>query len=479
MLELSDLPLEILHTIISRLPIKEAVRTSILSKHWKHVWCSRTKLEFSFKSLLYNKKSRTPCSLIDPRVFIERVNAILKQHSGIVVEKMEVDFSWLRNEHAEHIDNWLKFAIASKTKQLILDFTFLQPTEEPYSFPFQLFGASTGSHLQALKLCSVCLKQPTNINVFLNLKILELVDINITDDELKVLLSSCNVLEFIGISHCPILRSLQTSHPLNHLKHLQVSHCPLLQEIELNFGLITFEYEGPLMVLAPPSTLRNVCIKSSDVLSALSYIFTGLPSTVPRLEMLTLGCHEIERATLLKKTIKFIYLRHLRLELNYASLPKRTTDVLDLACLLEAAPYMETLEIHMWMDCNLVRYHKCHGELRILPSQPHSHLKVVHITGFYGQKDQVELALHILRNATALEAMKIDPKPTVAAIYVHLTLEDGFCFVDGYRAAKKYLGKVDLRGAVDVVKVRRRDVENGEAYKLVEPFWVALRAEDM
>lgn len=47
------------------------------------------------------------------------------------------------------------------------------------------------------------------------------------------------------------------------------------------------------------------------------------------------------------KGFKFLCLRHLRLELNFVSSKKRITDVLDLACLLEVAPLMESLEVHV------------------------------------------------------------------------------------------------------------------------------------
>ncbi|GJN40695.1 hypothetical protein PR202_gb29956 [Eleusine coracana subsp. coracana] len=109
-----------------------------------------------------------------------------------------------------------------------------------------------------------------------------------------------------------------------------------------------------------------------------------------------------------------------------------------------ATPVMEKLEVYMWMDCELQRYRKCHGDLQSLPLHPHSHLKFVNITGFYGKKDQLELALHILRNSMVLEAMKIDPKPMVAAINAYLSLADGPSFIDGYEVAKKYLCRGDL-----------------------------------
>ena len=56
--------------------------------------------------------------------------------------------------------------------------------------------------------------------------------------------------------------------------------------------------------------------------------------------------------------------------------------------------------------------------------------------------------------------------------------EDGLRFVDGYKVAQKYLLKEDHRGIVEVIKVRRRDVENVWPYKLIDPDWLAMVAED-
>lgn len=123
-------------------------------------------------------------------------------------------------------------------------------------------------------------------------------------------------------------------------------------------------------------------------------------------------------------------------------------------------------------------YHKYHGKLRSLPSHTHSHLKLVDITGFYGQKDQLELALHILRNCTVLEAMKIDPRPVVAAITADMTMGDTHCFVRGYKVAKKYLRRADDRSIVDVVKVRHRDIKNLCPSKIIDSYWHAFVTED-
>jgi hypothetical protein len=99
-------------------------------------------------------------------------------------------------------------------------------------------------------------------------------------------------------------------------------------------------------------------------------------------------------------------------------------------------------------------------------------LKLVDITGFYGQKAQIELARHILRNSAMLKTMKIDPKPkpTIPGIADALFKNDGLRFVDGYKLAKKYLRRADHNGVVSLVKVRRRDVENVNPYHLIGIF---------
>lgn len=133
--------------------------------------------------------------------------------------------------------------------------------------------------------------------------------------------------------------------------------------------------------------------------------------------------------------------------------------------------------LQMWMSCEHQRYVYGQGKLRSLPSQPHSHLRFVDITGFYGQKDQLELVLHILRNAVMLEAMKIDPKPSVAANYGELVPQEALYFLDGYEVACKYLYREDRRYFVQITKVRRGDVENTPAKYLVDPFWIKFLAE--
>lgn len=135
-------------------------------------------------------------------------------------------------------------------------------------------------------------------------------DVNSTDEELQLLLSNCNVLEFLGVARCRMVTTIKTPQHSDHFKHLSVFHCPLLQEIKLNYGLTTLEYkyEGPSIPIAPPVTLTNLSIESSDVCSAIAYISTELPNTVRRLEMMSLKCEELEvRATFPLSDFQYLY----------------------------------------------------------------------------------------------------------------------------------------------------------------------------
>ncbi|MBC2899355.1 hypothetical protein CFC21_112204 [Triticum aestivum] len=456
-LQLTNLPKDILCSILSRLPIKEAVRTSILLEHWKHLWRCHSNLEFSLRSMFPGPRTNGPNDVRPWKdVFIERVDAVLQQHSGAGVDNIQFQAP-CDDEHGDRIEGWVRFATASKTKQLILDFSATHHIEQhPYKIDLRLLDDSKSSHLQSIKLCSVSLKVPADFKGFRNLKWIFLADTNITDGDLHHLVSNCSgILEFLGIAGCGMLRRLHISHLSNKLKHLQVYDCRLLQAMELNFGLVKLEYRGPSVLLSPPGSLllADICIKLEGICTnSLEYMFTKLGHNVPRLEILTLRCREGKMATLRGKLHEFVHLKHLRLDLTFGC-ATRTTDILEFACLLVAAPFLEKLEFHMWLRCQHERYSVGKGHLRSLPSQPHSQLRSVDITGFYGEKDQLELALHILRDSVVLESMKIDPGPAAApAGLTRLARTEAPHFVDGYEVAREFLLSRDRRDVVHVAE---------------------------
>nr|CBG76276.1 OO_Ba0005L10-OO_Ba0081K17.27 [Oryza officinalis] len=466
---------DILSKILSGLPVNDAIRTSVLSRKWKYVWCSHTNLTLNKGTM------RKPYVLtltpyrwrwLRDYEFITRVDAVLRQHSGMGVQRMEIKFR-LHSKHADHIDRWVNFVIASKTKELVINlsghdkgsfFTELSQgiriiKEPPYNLPSQLLSPSYGSYLRCLELTTVSLQLPADFKGFLNLKILSLVDMSITDEDVQCMLSKCNLLEFLDISYCRMVTSIRMLHPLDRLKHLVVDNCRNLKEIELNCSPTTLKFSGTMvpLIFASTSRLTNINIVFITYQSALSYIITGFPSTLPRLETLTLHCAERERTIVPEGPFKFTYLRNLRLELVLSGHENtRKTNVLDYAYILEIAPFMETLELSMWaMNCRHRPYREEDGELRIVgPPHQHAHLKSVRISGFFGHKDQVELALHILRSSVVLEKMVITPKPEIDNDMAFLDCShEKKHYLDGHRVATEFVCKTDHRNVVTVERV--------------------------
>jgi len=148
----------------------------------------------------------------------------------------------------------------------------------------------------------------------------------------------------------------------------------------------------------------NGCLNITEVTVALvassdcfSYAFTELPSGIPHVQKLSMELvMETKMQDYTKCPTMFLNLRHLVLTMAIFRHYEHTGGILHLAYLLELAPVLEQLELHM----------EWHGKGEI---GPHNHLKALHITGAYSYQSLLDLALYIARNATALECMVIDP----------------------------------------------------------------------
>lgn len=128
------------------------------------------------------------------------------------------------------------------------------------------------------------------------------------------------------------------------------------------------------------------------------------------------------------------------------------------------------------MQCHHEFYRAEHGELRSLPWHQHTHLKSVYITGFFGRKDQVELALHIRRSSSVLKAMKIDSRVKIipGGPYATPEIYKRRHYLNGYVVATAFVQGADRNNVVQVSGVRKvvfDSVTDGHArfYFILEP----------
>ncbi|KAM3370642.1 hypothetical protein ACQJBY_018152 [Aegilops geniculata] len=409
-LQLHHLPHDVLRIILSRLALKEAVRMSILSRRWRRLWKCYPKLVFTRATMCgsnavvgYRKPLRTR--------FIRGVNSILRQLRSTNLNKFVVKFA-LRKRHTPHIDRWIKFSAASKTKHVVMD---LSPglkgsnkRDDMYSFPLHLFSGSSGSCVRSLSLAFVYLTLPPDLHGFANLKKLSLHMVTITG-ELQRLFLECAVLEWLSITKCRMV-GLSIGRELSRLQYLCVKICSL-QKLDIQAPNLTTLVFADLMVpimLHEPLKISEATISLLSASDCFNYVCTDVVNALPHVQSLSIYFQMNTKVQgFVKNPTRLTNLRHLTLEINIGGRPEAPGGVLRLAYLLELAPLLEDLVIHMC--CFASATHMWEPSVDPSPLPPHNHLKTIRMTGFYGLNCQLELAHHLLRNTTALERMIIDP----------------------------------------------------------------------
>jgi hypothetical protein len=105
---------DVLCGILSKLPAEEVVRTSVLlSSEWRCLWTGYPKLSFNGRTMCAGAGKQ------DTQMFIHCVNAVLRQHRGKGVVGLEVK-SLFENKLIDHLNNWISFAMFSRTKSLVI-----------------------------------------------------------------------------------------------------------------------------------------------------------------------------------------------------------------------------------------------------------------------------------------------------------------------------------------------------------------------
>jgi len=409
-LQLHHLPPDILRGIMSRLTLKEAMRMSILSRKWRRLCKCYPKLVFT-RATMHNNNAivdhRKPMQLR----FIRGVNSVMRQLRPANLDKFVIKFS-LRKRHTLHINRWVKFSAASRAKHFVLDLCpgqkVSKDTDDRYSFPLDIFNAKGCSCVKHLRLGFVLLTLLSNCCGFKNLKKLSLHRVSITG-ELQGFLPECPVLEWLSITWCKLV-GLTINQQLGRLLFLRVEYCNL-QKLNIQApNLVKLEYSDDIIpiVLGESLKILEAKIQLFSSLDCFDYVFSELFKALSHAQSLSITFSiETEVQGFVKNPSGLIYLRHVVLKIDISGWSETSAGILRLAYLLELAPVLEELVLHM---C-------CFGPASYVwePSEggfqlcPHSHLKTVCMTGFYGFHGQLELALYILRNATCLEHLIIDP----------------------------------------------------------------------
>ncbi|QCD89913.1 hypothetical protein DEO72_LG4g865 [Vigna unguiculata] len=221
---ISDLPQSIIESILVQLPIRDAVRTSILSSKWRYKWALITQLVFDDKCVPFsNDREVVEMSVVK---FITRV---LFLHQG-PIHKFQITNSKLQS--CPEIDQWILFLSRNDIKELVMELG----EGEFFRIPSSLFNCRK---LTRLELSRCELDPPHSFKGFVCLRSLNLHQVLISPDAVESLISRCPLLESLSLSYFDNLALTISAPNLKYLylegefKDICLEDTPLLVEISI------------------------------------------------------------------------------------------------------------------------------------------------------------------------------------------------------------------------------------------------------
>ncbi|CAH1416822.1 unnamed protein product [Lactuca virosa] len=245
---ISTLPQDTIEKILTLLPIQDALRTSVLSKKWRHCWKGMPKLVFDDKYLNSSSSSKE----INKYKFVTSIFHVLLLHNGPILE-----FSISINIDTEIVDQIDQIILhLSKSKNIKKFILFCLNS----GFGIRLKQFAKGSmqklptllvHLRILFL-DVCFLKQDELSYALGV-------INSAPNLEKIKIESCWNHKLCGQQTCKDLLDLQDYYLGMKLDHLE--------ELEINsFHNYAPEMEFVKLVMAKSPMLKKARIKlNSDV----------------------------------------------------------------------------------------------------------------------------------------------------------------------------------------------------------------------
>ncbi|XP_059669073.1 F-box/LRR-repeat protein At4g14103-like [Cornus florida] len=229
---ISNLPISLIEDILSSLPAKYAVSTSVLSTKWKYLWTSITNLDFDDHDTRMRMRHHETS-------FINFVNRVLMRN---VLDLQKFSLRCTRNyDDVSHLHAWISTALSRNVRELHI-FYHMKANN---GLPRELY---TCTSLVFLELSGGIVVNFPTLGCLPSLKILHIYSIQFVDDDsIYRLFSSCPLLEELFITSngwkyyisvfnisAPALKKLRYKHFSvgMYRAHKLVLNTPNLQDLE-------------------------------------------------------------------------------------------------------------------------------------------------------------------------------------------------------------------------------------------------------
>ncbi|KAL8142274.1 hypothetical protein V2J09_015306 [Rumex salicifolius] len=386
---LSDLPLSIVESILTLLPIRDAIRTSILSSKWRYRWASLPQLVFDESCV--NPSSEKAIAENNLKNFITHV---LLLHTG-PIHKFKLSTSYLQSCPSD-IDQWLLFLSRNDIRELCLD---LGETHW-FHMPSCIFSCKKLTHLELFR----CELDPSpTFKGFVSLKTLILQDVLVPSDAIESLFANCPLLENFTWSY---FESLEISINAPNLKSL----C-----LEGEFKEVSLEYTPLLAEMAVTVYMNDD--SNAEQLEQKSSVcnfakFLGSLSNLERLighvyftKYLSIGIEHWHHS--------LVY-NHLKVIELYQVSFEDMKEILVVLCVIMSAPNLHELQISGSPNAASPSEvpDVCFVDMECSSDFAFKQLKVVKITDTSGLLNEMKFIKFLLGSSPVLETMIIKPYVT-------------------------------------------------------------------
>ncbi|KAH0705746.1 hypothetical protein KY285_010281 [Solanum tuberosum] len=385
---LSQLPDEVIVSILSQMTIREAVVTSSLSTQWRYLWMHATRLKFDVSQFITWKMFYYPrlCRK-EGMKHINLINNVLDFHKGGHLEEFTLSFPF--HKHFKRvIDKCLHFVVSKKKVEIFqLDLSLSKNEHRRYIFPLKL--------ISSFRL---------NLSPFVSLKVLAFHNVDVDNRVVNFFIFNCPLLEKLSIHESRLLTHLEIVGPsCFNLKDLELCHCINLDFIKIhNVNLVSFKYIGwkSNLLLENVTSVLTIDFKMSralicELVRTFTTYFTLLTTLSFEFSYMSMDLHFLDHALPKFNNLKVLVLKVVGVT---------DESLLAITPLIEASPYLQKLHIELaWHETTI-------SKNRLIRKKcSHQHLKEVKYSGYLGGFADMVLATYLIENSVVLETFIIDP----------------------------------------------------------------------
>ncbi|KAF3779710.1 F-box/LRR-repeat protein [Nymphaea thermarum] len=254
---INELPDEILLHMLCFLPIKDAVRTSILSKRWMYLWMGIPSLVFDEKDFPLRRRPRLPLDGTDLFTVVDRF--MMNHHKFI--RSLCLLLTLRKNSERILLSSWIRHAIAvNQVEELSLQISYSDHRNELYELPLNSCDCRSIHHLK-LRGSYFCSRLGSEV-LLSSLQSLSLFDVHSNVAHFSNMLGACPLLEKLIICGCSA-----------HADYVQISSKSLRTLSIKNFKFAKLEIIAPSL-----QTFECDCYPEHDENCCLNVLFGDIHS---------------------------------------------------------------------------------------------------------------------------------------------------------------------------------------------------------